>query len=113
MPRRPPTRWIAPLAALLIIVIPLLAESGTASEYDRVLVVDCDEALQRARLALVAATGQVLRNALGVLGVLLAPLLTIVWGMLNKMNAEPSIPRKFGLGLLFNGLSFTCDIAKV
>jgi len=38
-------------APYLIIVIPLLAESGTAAEYDRVLVVDCDEALQRARLA--------------------------------------------------------------
>jgi dephospho-CoA kinase len=38
-------------APYLIIVIPLLAESGTASEFDRVLVVDCDEALQRSRLA--------------------------------------------------------------
>jgi dephospho-CoA kinase len=35
----------------LIVVIPLLAESGTAGDYDRVLLVDCDEALQRARLA--------------------------------------------------------------
>ncbi|MBS0387011.1 MAG: dephospho-CoA kinase [Proteobacteria bacterium] len=34
-----------------IIVVPLLAESGAAGQYDRVLVVDCDEALQRARLA--------------------------------------------------------------
>ena len=34
-----------------IIVIPLLAESGSAREYDRVLVVDCPEELQRARLA--------------------------------------------------------------
>ena len=31
-------------APYLIIVIPLLAESGAAAEYDRVLVVDCDEA---------------------------------------------------------------------
>jgi len=38
-------------APYLIVVIPLLAESGGAAEYDRVLVVDCDEALQRARLA--------------------------------------------------------------
>ncbi len=37
--------------AYQIIVIPLLAESGTASQYDRVLVVDCDAALQRTRLA--------------------------------------------------------------
>jgi len=34
-----------------IIVIPLLAESGSAAEYDRVLVVDCPEELQRLRLA--------------------------------------------------------------
>lgn len=34
-----------------IIVIPLLAETGAAWQYDRVLVVDCPEALQRARLA--------------------------------------------------------------
>lgn len=37
--------------AYQIIVIPLLTESGTAGDYDRVLVVDCDAALQRARLA--------------------------------------------------------------
>ena len=36
--------------AYQIIVIPLLAESGAASQYDRVLIVDCDAALQRARL---------------------------------------------------------------
>ncbi len=34
-----------------IIVVPLLAESGAARQYDRVLLVDCDETLQRARLA--------------------------------------------------------------
>lgn len=38
--------------AYQIIVIPLLAESGTARDYDRVLVVDCDAVLQRMRLAL-------------------------------------------------------------
>ncbi len=39
--------------------------------------------------------------------VILAPLMTMVWGALNAMKAEPSIPRKFGLGLIFNALSFT------
>ncbi len=34
-----------------LIVVPLLAESGAARQYDRVLLVDCDESLQRARLA--------------------------------------------------------------
>ena len=34
-----------------IIVVPLLAESGAARQYDRVLLVDCDETLQRSRLA--------------------------------------------------------------
>ena len=34
-----------------IIVVPLLAETGAAGQYDRVLLVDCDEARQRARLA--------------------------------------------------------------
>ena len=34
-----------------IIVVPLLAESGAAPQYDRVLLVDCDESRQRARLA--------------------------------------------------------------
>lgn len=33
-----------------IIVMPLLAETAAASRYDRVLLVDCDEALQRQRL---------------------------------------------------------------
>jgi proton-dependent oligopeptide transporter, POT family len=37
---------------------------------------------------------------------LLAPPLTIVWGLLAKRRREPSIPRKFGLGLVFNGLGF-------
>jgi POT family proton-dependent oligopeptide transporter len=36
----------------------------------------------------------------------LAPPLTLVWGWLAKRNKEPSIPRKFGLGLIFNGLGF-------
>lgn len=31
-------------------VIPLLAESGRASEFDRVLLIDCDPAVQKARL---------------------------------------------------------------
>jgi dephospho-CoA kinase len=34
-----------------VIVDPLIAESGSAGHYDRVLLVDCDEALQRQRLA--------------------------------------------------------------
>ena len=34
-----------------IIVVPLLVESGAARQYDRVLLVDCDESAQRARLA--------------------------------------------------------------
>lgn len=34
-----------------IIVIPLLAESDAAGQYDRVLLVDCDESSQRKRLA--------------------------------------------------------------
>ena len=34
-----------------VIVVPLLAETGTARQYDRVLLVDCEESLQRARLA--------------------------------------------------------------
>ena len=34
-----------------ITVIPLLAETERASDYDRVLLVDCDERLQRERLA--------------------------------------------------------------
>ena len=32
-------------------VRPLLAETGAAREYDRVLLIDCDEARQRERLA--------------------------------------------------------------
>ncbi|MDE2220977.1 MAG: dephospho-CoA kinase, partial [Gammaproteobacteria bacterium] len=34
-----------------LVVIPLLAETGAARQYDRVLVVDCAEPQQRARLA--------------------------------------------------------------
>ena len=36
----------------------------------------------------------------------LAPLIAWVWIWLAKRHKNPSIPRKFGLGLLFNGLAF-------
>ncbi len=38
--------------------------------------------------------------------VLLAPLVALAWGWLGARGREPSIPRKFGLGLLFNALAF-------
>jgi len=38
--------------------------------------------------------------------VLLAPLATLIWGWLDKRRIEPSIPRKFGLGLIGNALGF-------
>ncbi|MBI1365300.1 MAG: MFS transporter [Alphaproteobacteria bacterium] len=39
--------------------------------------------------------------------VILAPIVTMIWAALSSMNAEPSVPRKFGMGLILNGLSFT------
>jgi POT family proton-dependent oligopeptide transporter len=36
----------------------------------------------------------------------LAPIVAAIWVMLGRRNANPSIPRKFGLGLVFNGLAF-------
>ncbi len=41
-------------------------------------------------------------NAIGI--VVLAPIAAMLWLKLGRMN--PSIPRKFGLGLVFNGLAF-------
>ena len=38
--------------------------------------------------------------------IVLAPLVTIAWALLASRHREPSIPRKFGLGLVFNGLGF-------
>jgi POT family proton-dependent oligopeptide transporter len=38
--------------------------------------------------------------------IVLAPLVSLVWAFLAKRHKEPSIPRKFGLGLIFNGLGF-------
>ncbi len=38
--------------------------------------------------------------------IVLAPLVSLVWAYLAKRHKEPSIPRKFGLGLIFNGLGF-------
>jgi POT family proton-dependent oligopeptide transporter len=35
-----------------------------------------------------------------------APIIAWIWMVLAKANMEPSIPRKFGLGLIFNGLAF-------
>ncbi len=35
-----------------------------------------------------------------------APVIAWVWVWMAKRNANPSIPRKFGLGLLFNGFAF-------
>ncbi len=36
----------------------------------------------------------------------LAPVIAWTWVWLARRNADPSIPRKFGLGLIFNGLAF-------
>ena len=38
--------------------------------------------------------------------VLFAPLMTLIWLWTSKRNIEPSIPRKFALGLLGNALGF-------
>jgi POT family proton-dependent oligopeptide transporter len=38
--------------------------------------------------------------------ILFAPIVAWVWVALAKVKANPSIPRKFGLGLIFNGLAF-------
>ena len=38
--------------------------------------------------------------------VLLAPLVTLVWAWLDRRGIEPSIPRKFGIGLIGNALGF-------
>lgn len=38
--------------------------------------------------------------------IVLAPLVTLAWAWLDRRRLEPSIPRKFGLGLVFNGLGF-------
>ena len=38
--------------------------------------------------------------------IIFAPIVAWVWVALARVNANPSIPRKFGLGLIFNGLAF-------
>lgn len=38
--------------------------------------------------------------------VLLAPIVALAWGWMSRKNIEPSIPRKFGLGLLGNAVAF-------
>lgn len=38
--------------------------------------------------------------------VLLAPVISVVWLLLDKRKVEPSIPRKFALGLIGNALGF-------
>lgn len=43
-------------------------------------------------------------NSLAIIG--LAPIIAAIWIWMGKRNVEPSIPRKFGLGLLGNGLAF-------
>ena len=43
-------------------------------------------------------------NPIGVIA--LAPLVAMAWVALGKRNREPSIPRKFGLGLIGNGIAF-------
>jgi proton-dependent oligopeptide transporter, POT family len=35
-----------------------------------------------------------------------APIIAWIWVWLGKRNANPSIPRKFGIGMIFNGLAF-------
>ncbi|HET6632865.1 MAG TPA: peptide MFS transporter [Rhodanobacteraceae bacterium] len=38
--------------------------------------------------------------------IILAPLVTLLWAWLDKRRVEPSIPRKFGMGLIGNALGF-------
>ncbi|MGS0998303.1 peptide MFS transporter [Rhodanobacter sp. UC4436_H3] len=38
--------------------------------------------------------------------IVFAPLVAAVWAWLDRRRREPSIPRKFGLGLVFNALGF-------
>jgi POT family proton-dependent oligopeptide transporter len=38
--------------------------------------------------------------------IVFAPVVAWVWVALSKVKMNPSIPRKFGLGLIFNGLAF-------
>jgi POT family proton-dependent oligopeptide transporter len=38
--------------------------------------------------------------------IVLAPIVAAIWMWLGRRDLEPSIPRKFGLGLVFNGLAF-------
>ncbi len=38
--------------------------------------------------------------------IVLAPIVALIWGWMGRRNIEPSIPRKFGLGLIFNALAF-------
>ena len=38
--------------------------------------------------------------------IMLAPIIAWLWVWMAKRNLNPSIPRKFGLGLIFNGLAF-------
>jgi POT family proton-dependent oligopeptide transporter len=38
--------------------------------------------------------------------IVFAPIIAALWVFLGKRNANPSIPRKFGLGIIFNGLAF-------
>ncbi|MGH8182282.1 MAG: peptide MFS transporter [Rhodanobacteraceae bacterium] len=38
--------------------------------------------------------------------IVFAPLVTLVWAGLDRRKLEPSIPRKFGFGLVFNSLGF-------
>jgi POT family proton-dependent oligopeptide transporter len=38
--------------------------------------------------------------------VVIAPLVALAWGWMSRRNVEPSIPRKFGLGLIGNALAF-------
>jgi POT family proton-dependent oligopeptide transporter len=43
-------------------------------------------------------------NAIAI--VVFAPIVAWIWVWLARRHANPSIPRKFGLGLIFNGLAF-------
>ena len=43
-------------------------------------------------------------NSLAIITI--APIIAGIWVWLGKRNAEPSIARKFSLGLIFNGLAF-------
>jgi dephospho-CoA kinase len=89
-----------------LIVVPLLVETGSQAQYDRVLVVDCEPQLQRARLLVRDAATPAQADAILAAQASREARLAVAHDVIRNDGALPALARQVGeLHARYRGLS--------